>query len=71
MWVFNLLERRVHPVDREIAQAGALAKSLDTGESGGPYISSWPRLTLQALCRDVSKRCVSRSGVLLVRRFVS
>jgi hypothetical protein len=23
MWVFNLLERRVHPVDREIAQAGA------------------------------------------------
>jgi hypothetical protein len=24
-------------------------------ESGAPYISCWPRLTLQAPCRDISK----------------
>jgi len=42
------------PVDREIAQAGALAKSLDMGK-WCPYISSWPRLTLQALAETSAK----------------
>jgi hypothetical protein len=42
MWVFNLLERRVHPVDREIAQAGALAKSLDTGKVVAPIYRAGP-----------------------------
>ncbi len=42
MRVFNLLERRVHPVDREIAQAGALAKSLDTGKVGAPTYRAGP-----------------------------
>jgi hypothetical protein len=54
MWVFNLLERRVHPVDREIGQAGPLAKSLDTGKVVPLHIVL-ARLTLQALCRDISK----------------
>jgi hypothetical protein len=47
-------ERRAQPVDREIAQAGALAKSLDMGK-WCPYISSWPRLTLQALAETSAK----------------
>jgi hypothetical protein len=41
MRVFNLLERRAQPVDRDIGQAGALAKSLDT-RKWCPYISCWP-----------------------------
>jgi hypothetical protein len=70
MWVFNLLERRVHPVDREIAQAGALAKSLDTGKRCPLYIVLAPADVTCPLQRH-QQRCVSRSGVLLVRRFVS
>jgi hypothetical protein len=53
MRVFKLLERRAQPVDREIAQAGALAKSLDTGK--WCPISSWPRLTLRALAQRSAK----------------
>jgi len=69
MWVFNLLERRAQPVDREIAQAGALAKSLDT--ESGACISSWPRPRYTGHLQRHQQRCVSISGVLLVRRFVS
>jgi hypothetical protein len=69
MRVFNLLARRAQPVDREIAQAGAPAKSLDTGK-WCPYIELAPADVTGPLQRH-QQRCVSRSGVLLVRRFVS
>jgi hypothetical protein len=59
-------ERRAQPVDREIAQAGALAKSLDT--ESGACISSWLRLTYTGHLQRHQQRCVSTSGVLLVRR---